>query len=691
MKCNVKYLLAALSATVFFGLTTAQAFTGPGGMVAPTGTNPATGVPWAPGDTYHLIFLTSTSTIASSGDIDFYNTFVNTAAAASPLTGVPDVTWYALGSTADGTSARNNAVVSAPVYLLDGISLVATNSTDMWDGSIGHVINLLEDGVTTADTIIWSGSSATGYKDTYRYLGYSKARYGWSTQTSSAWFNSGSAYKYTSNLYPLYALSELLTIAGAAPEEPISPQPANNAVNVAGSTELSWESLGATDFEISLWPDGGATNTASGAGMSWDPPGYLTPGTAYSWQVIVSSIGGSATGPVWTFTTRAAIAPDAFASLAPANEAVDVVADTPLSWETAGGASGYEVYLWPEPDSEPVAPSATTTAISWDPPGDLTPDTAYSWKVVATNQYGSTTGTVWTFTTVPVIPGTSSALSPTNGATAMPASISLSWTTAVRAAGYEVYFWSDSEIEPASPSATTLSTVWSPGGLQHTTTYHWKVVATNDYGTAAADQWTFTTAGPLVAPGALLAPTGVNPGTGLPWAPGDKYHLAFVTRGTTQATSSDIADYDQFVNTEAQLPGSAVAGYAVTWFVIGSTLSANAADHALISAPVYRLDGELVATNKTDMWDGSLVAAINHDQYVDAWAPNVWTGSTSAGIVNSSRYFGASSVRFGSAGSTDYHWMDLLNMSVNTGYRPVYALSEPLMIPLPTGTLLILK
>jgi hypothetical protein len=64
---------------------------------------------------------------------------------------------------------------------------------------------------------------------------------------------------------------------------------------------------------------------------------------------------------------------------------------------------------------------------------------------------------------------------------AEPASISLYWTAAARATGYEVYLWANSESEPASPNATTASTAWYPGGLQYTTTYHWKVVATNAY------------------------------------------------------------------------------------------------------------------------------------------------------------------------------------------------------------------
>ena len=48
---------------------------------------------------------------------------------------------------------------------------------------------------------------------------------------------------------------------------------------------------------------------------------------------------------------------------------------------------------------------------------------------------------------------------------------------------------------------------------------------------------------------------GINPATGNPWQTGDQYRLAFVTSGTRNATSPDIADYDAFVQSAAAAAG----------------------------------------------------------------------------------------------------------------------------------------
>ena len=45
-------------------------------LVVPTGTNPATGNPWGPGDTYHLVYVTASTTVATSTDISTYNALV---------------------------------------------------------------------------------------------------------------------------------------------------------------------------------------------------------------------------------------------------------------------------------------------------------------------------------------------------------------------------------------------------------------------------------------------------------------------------------------------------------------------------------------------------------------------------------------------------------------------------------------
>ena len=90
--------------------------------------------------------------------------------------------------------------------------------------------------------------------------------------------------------------------------------------------------------------------------------------------------------------------------------------------------------------------------------------------------------------------------------------------------------------------------------------------------------------------------------------PGSIYHLAFVTNGGRDATSDQISDYDAFVNANADANPD-LAG--INWLSLGSTPTVDAIDHVPISGPIYRLDGELLANDQADLWDGDILAPIN--------------------------------------------------------------------------------
>ncbi|MCC6682075.1 MAG: hypothetical protein IT445_14330 [Phycisphaeraceae bacterium] len=77
------------------------------------------------GDTYQLVFVSSTTTTAQSSDISYYNSFVQAAAAA---TGMGQITWHAIAST-PAADATSNALVSTRVYDMNG-DLVANDYID---------------------------------------------------------------------------------------------------------------------------------------------------------------------------------------------------------------------------------------------------------------------------------------------------------------------------------------------------------------------------------------------------------------------------------------------------------------------------------------------------------------------------------------------------------------------------------
>src|SRR4030095_17046696 len=65
----------------------------------------------------------------------------------------------------------------------------------------------------------------------------------------------------------------------------------------------------------------------------------------------------------------------------------------------------------------------------------LNPNTLYYWRIDEVNTSGTTTGTVWSFTTLP-LPGLASAPSPANGATGVSMTATLSWTAGSNAAAH---------------------------------------------------------------------------------------------------------------------------------------------------------------------------------------------------------------------------------------------------------------
>ena len=193
-------------------------------------------------DKLHLAFVSTSTRNADmtdplTDDFGTWDTLVNNDADGSSLSGVGDYTWYAIVSTGNwpgGDSpnpyavyAKDHAVVSAPVYLLDG-SKIADGYTDIWDGDIDHAFNVDEDGSTvTGSQGVWTGTKTTGdHHETTRELGGDYPEWGKTDQTGSAWIDKGNSTRGDkANAYRVYALSEELTVV---------PEPATLALLALG-------------------------------------------------------------------------------------------------------------------------------------------------------------------------------------------------------------------------------------------------------------------------------------------------------------------------------------------------------------------------------------------------------------------------------------------------------------------------
>jgi hypothetical protein len=118
---------------------------------------------------------------------------------------------------------------------------------------------------------------------------------------------------------------------------------------------------------------------------------------------------------------------------------------------------------------------------------------------------------------------------------------------------------------------------------------------------------------------------------------GSQYRLVFLTDGSHDALSDDIAVYNAFVSQEAAASSSDVVRSA-TWKAIASTADVAAIDNASLGSalPVYDTHGELVVPGGQASplltithlmpitWDQSGNAKPDYDQFP-------WTGTTEGG------------------------------------------------------------
>ncbi len=197
--------------------------------------------------------------------------------------------------------------------------------------------------------------------------------------------------------------SGTLTVTEAStppPGQPGSPTPSNGAGSVSINQDLSWSAAsGATSYNVFFGTSSSPASQGSQTGTSFDP-GALAFSTTYFWRVDAVNGSGTTTGQTWSFTTEAdtPAPPGQPGSPTPSNGATGIAVGQDLSWSAASGATGYDVYFGtdPTPDGGEFQGSQGGTSFAL---GTLQYSTTYYWRVDAVNGGGTTTGTVWSFTT----------------------------------------------------------------------------------------------------------------------------------------------------------------------------------------------------------------------------------------------------------------------------------------------------
>jgi len=187
----------------------------------------------------------------------------------------------------------------------------------------------------------------------------------------------------------------------------------------------------------------------------------------------------------------------------------------------------------------------------------------------------------------------------------------------------------------------------------------------------------------------VVVPPGLNPG--------DQYRLVFVTDSTRNATSTNINDYNNFVTN--QVTGSALAtqlttaGFnlgTITWKAIGSTSATSAkvntgTDGSQPDVPIYLIDGNKVANNNADLWDGTILTPINRtqsDQPTFQFGVPIWTGSASDGTTTSNPLGSSDLVNAGSTFFSSSNWVSDGPFG-NATLLKLYGMSSVLTVPTP--------
>ena len=168
------------------------------------------------GQSFRLLFLTSTGTATTATGIASYNTHVQNAANTNNALKDFKDEFRALVSTS-ATDARANTLTrstdtDAPIYWVNGAK-VADNYADFYDGSWDSRAVRNESGTrVTGSVVIATGSAADGTKHSTWFMGNSSA------QVKSAFSNANSPVSWGSVTHgsrPIYALSPVITVQGA--------------------------------------------------------------------------------------------------------------------------------------------------------------------------------------------------------------------------------------------------------------------------------------------------------------------------------------------------------------------------------------------------------------------------------------------------------------------------------------------
>ncbi|MFA6980916.1 MAG: FISUMP domain-containing protein [Ignavibacteriaceae bacterium] len=286
--------------------------------------------------------------------------------------------------------------------------------------------------------------------------------------------------------------------------------PANGAVNQKFAPVLTWNKINnAIRYAVQLSTNSSFTNFVfdeDSLTTTTKQINDLSGSTTYYWRVsAANNFGTKGWSETWSFTTGVALVPPIL--LTPADGTTDISLSPTFTWNGRSGATSYTLQVSTNSSFTNYVFNQYSTTTNKQITG-LTNSTKYFWRVAATNIYGtSTPSDVWSFTTgAPPTPPT--LLTPTDGATDVAVSPTLTWNASNGATSYTLQVSTDNSfgnlVYNNSVGNTTSKQI---SGLYGATKYYWRVTVASNFGTSnTSDIWSFTTGAPPTPP-TLLTPT----------------------------------------------------------------------------------------------------------------------------------------------------------------------------------------
>lgn len=311
---------------------------------------------------------------------------------------------------------------------------------------------------------------------------------------------------------------------GELPGAVTSPVPADGSMSARVTQVLRWTAgMGATSHDVYFGKDVASvqngtvdddTFQGNQSGTMFDPEdedadedGELLPNTNYYWRIDEVSAGGKTEGPVFQFKTAAM--PAKVMMPAPIDGATDVNVAQVLSWTSAAGIEGFDIYFGTDEveveaaDRQSAEFAGTQSTKTFDP-SDVVGSTTYFWRIDPIGPGGTTTGSVFSFTTADQPGQASGPFVPAQDSTNVDIETDLDWDAGVGGVTttYTIYLSTNANAVTNGQGSALLQTQDASStivmrdpvdALNPNTVYFWRVDANGPGGTTTGPVLQFTT------------------------------------------------------------------------------------------------------------------------------------------------------------------------------------------------------